>query len=312
MKTENLSTLKIHKLSQKQYDRELAAGRIDGNALYLTPDEEIVFPVESVNGKTGSIELSASDVGAASKSELDILSESLNAKTTDLVYSGDEEVSGSISVNADTLGGKLPSEFAPAGFITGYNEVASLAELQSLLINLYNSLGEWKQDYRIIIVTSTSMPLPSDYWICESTKIGSSYIKVVMSNGGHTISFSVNGNGLSTWEWTNPPMNIGVEYRTTERYKGKAVYTKLLDFGTLLSSGVKSLTVGGATEWVDLDVIFSDGNMSTGGQHKSENTLYINNEVYARVYFTFNSICIQSVKDCSHDTATAVVKYTKD
>lgn len=39
MITENLSTLKINKLTQEQYDRELAAGRIDENALYLTPDE---------------------------------------------------------------------------------------------------------------------------------------------------------------------------------------------------------------------------------------------------------------------------------
>lgn len=38
---ENLSTLKIHKLTQEQYDRELAAGNIDENALYLTPDEGI-------------------------------------------------------------------------------------------------------------------------------------------------------------------------------------------------------------------------------------------------------------------------------
>lgn len=64
MITENLSTLKIHKLTQAQYDRELAAGRIDESALYLTPDEEIVFPVDSVNGKTGEVTLSASDVGA--------------------------------------------------------------------------------------------------------------------------------------------------------------------------------------------------------------------------------------------------------
>lgn len=39
MITENISTLKIHKLTQAQYDRELAAGNIDENALYLTPDE---------------------------------------------------------------------------------------------------------------------------------------------------------------------------------------------------------------------------------------------------------------------------------
>jgi hypothetical protein len=39
--TENVSTLKIHKLSKEQYEREYAAGRIDENAIYLTPDEAI-------------------------------------------------------------------------------------------------------------------------------------------------------------------------------------------------------------------------------------------------------------------------------
>lgn len=37
MKTENVSTLKIHKLTQAQYERIIAAGNIDENALYLTP-----------------------------------------------------------------------------------------------------------------------------------------------------------------------------------------------------------------------------------------------------------------------------------
>lgn len=41
MNTENLQTLKIHKLTQAQYDRELEAGNIDESALYLTPDEKI-------------------------------------------------------------------------------------------------------------------------------------------------------------------------------------------------------------------------------------------------------------------------------
>ena len=52
MFTENLSTLKIHKLTQEQYERELAAGNIDPNALYLTPEEEVVT---SVNGQTGDV-----------------------------------------------------------------------------------------------------------------------------------------------------------------------------------------------------------------------------------------------------------------
>lgn len=41
MITENLSTLKIHKLTKEQYDRELKAGNIDETSLYLTPEEEI-------------------------------------------------------------------------------------------------------------------------------------------------------------------------------------------------------------------------------------------------------------------------------
>ena len=38
MITQNLPTLKIHQLTDEQYKRELAAGRIDPNAIYLTPD----------------------------------------------------------------------------------------------------------------------------------------------------------------------------------------------------------------------------------------------------------------------------------
>lgn len=39
----DVSTLKIHKLTQEQYNRELAAGSLDENALYLTPEEDIVI-----------------------------------------------------------------------------------------------------------------------------------------------------------------------------------------------------------------------------------------------------------------------------
>lgn len=40
MITKNLSTLTIHQMSEEQYKREYEAGRIDENAIYLTPSEE--------------------------------------------------------------------------------------------------------------------------------------------------------------------------------------------------------------------------------------------------------------------------------
>ncbi len=45
-------------------------------------------------------------------------------------------------------------------------------------------------------------------------------------------------------EWINPPMAVGVEYRTTERYNGKALYTKLLDLGALPVNSSKAVSTG--------------------------------------------------------------------
>ena len=75
MITENLSTLKIHKLTQAQYDRELEAGRIDENALYLTPDEEIDLSpyatIEQLNEKADAEHTHAIDDITNLKTTLD-------------------------------------------------------------------------------------------------------------------------------------------------------------------------------------------------------------------------------------------------
>ena len=39
-------------------------------------------------------------------------------------------------------------------------------------------------------------------------------------------------NAWKPWEWINPPMDLGVEYRTTERYLGKPVYVKTFNIPT--------------------------------------------------------------------------------
>lgn len=66
---------------------------------------------------------------------------------------------------------------------------------------------------------------------CIQTAYGASY-----SSSTPLIMRRVKNNGVwGEWEWENPPMVLGVEYRTTERYNNKPVYTKLLNFGTPLS-----------------------------------------------------------------------------
>lgn len=53
----------------------------------------------------------------------------------------------------------------------------------------------------------------------------------------------------SDWEWVNPPLQIGVEYQTTERHNAKPVYIKLVSLGSgpeansvkLISHGAENL-----------------------------------------------------------------------
>ena len=44
-------------------------------------------------------------------------------------------------------------------------------------------------------------------------------------------------------EWINPPMDLGVEYRTTERHNGEAVYLMRLTLGELLNTGIVTMTL---------------------------------------------------------------------
>ena len=89
MLTENLSTLKINRLTQEQYDAALTNGSINANELYLTPDD---------NELDTSAFLRVTDVGSA----VDIN-----------------------PINADTLQGKSANYFATASALNAKAPLAS-------------------------------------------------------------------------------------------------------------------------------------------------------------------------------------------
>ena len=73
MITQNISTLKIHKLTEEQYERELEAGNIDENALYLTPDEPVKTIIAGENisiAETDSQVIISAAAGMSSDSEI--------------------------------------------------------------------------------------------------------------------------------------------------------------------------------------------------------------------------------------------------
>jgi hypothetical protein len=51
-------------------------------------------------------------------------------------------------------------------------------------------------------------------------------------------------------EWINPPMILGTEYRTIERWNGKVVYVKLVDCGMLPNNSTKTVTHGASASQI--------------------------------------------------------------
>lgn len=58
------------------------------------------------------------------------------------------------------------------------------------------------------------------------------------------------GISWSEWEYDNPPMHEGIEYRTTQRWMGRPVYTKLINLGTLSANKDVPITPCSVTPYV--------------------------------------------------------------
>ena len=118
-------------------------------------------------------------------------------------------------------------------------------------------------------------------------------------------------------EWLNPPMELGVEYRTTERWLGKVVYTKLFDYGTLPTpeEGYKNVYF---TEYTDsnregIQVHEISGRLGENDADSGSTSL-THFRAVEYVYATGNRVTIKSSTDyTSGKTVYAYiqVKYTK-
>ena len=99
-------------------------------------------------------------------------------------------------------------------------------------------------------------------------------------------------------EWINPPMASGVEYRTTERWMGKPVYTKIVAFGNLPNASSKYIAWSPDSGTVAY-VIHAVAVTSGGSMLNAIDSANVNN------------IWIVTSGDYSNQTANIFLKYTK-
>ncbi len=130
------------------------------------------------------------------------------------------------------------------------------------------------------------------------------------SNGCVMQRYTTDGGSSWVEEWANPPMEIGVEYRTTERRNGAPVYTKVVDCGNLPSNSSKLIATGiehTKAFHMDFDLFISTGAITLPNDVGSTNT-----NKPARVYLnSARNLYIGTYFDMSDWTAKATFKYTK-
>ncbi len=144
MITENLSTLKIHRLTQEQYDRELEAGRIDENAIYLTPDEEIDMSiyatVEQLNEKANTIHThEISDIANLQSTLDEKASTSHNHDSAYDVKGAANSALTEAKAYADTVGNTVKNDLLN-GADTAYDTLKELGDLINENVNAIDAL----------------------------------------------------------------------------------------------------------------------------------------------------------------------------
>ena len=123
---------------------------------------------------------------------------------------------------------------APAGY--GLGKTAYSTKAGTLAdIDTYVENGWWRFDtvgvYDAIGVIANHSVLRIDAGrTIVQTLFLSSYDAVVTRRKIATES------AWGEWEWINPPMVAGIEYRTTERYLGKPVYAKASSVGDIAAN----------------------------------------------------------------------------
>lgn len=152
---------------------------------------------------------------------------------------------------------------APKRYIEASSTILSTDNaVDDFLLEQYSQL-EYLGSRWVFIIVDTGLQLQGS-WLVQINKRTSTAGSIIAysddENGYRECSRSIYGGALQPWEWVNPPCQIGTEYRTTQRWRGLPVYTKLIDCGGV-RSGRKTVSINtGASQ-----IIKYSGQYKTAG-----------------------------------------------
>ena len=104
------------------------------------------------------------------------------------------------------------------------------------------------------------------------------------------------------WEYENPPMQLGQEYRTTERFNGRPVYVMAFYYGSLPASTGKDVAHGIANIRHAISVYITDSDIPSS---------WTGHHMVATCIFGATNVYVKTTDDISSRTVIANLKYTK-
>lgn len=132
------------------------------------------------------------------------------------------------------------AEGGPSNLWLAVSAVGYAEKITVLQNSFYNT--QLIDNFRLVEIASSPLTFALDvrYNTTNSNLVhgkailGSSYDVEIIPQAFTPVGETVEGETVKCYaDWQDPPMKLGIEYRTTERYNGKPVYTKLFDFGYL-------------------------------------------------------------------------------
>lgn len=199
---------------------------------------------------------------------------------------------------------------APAGYGLGETTSTTIQDCNEAIRNGWYVTGSVSETLNQPVHGRNPLPKGMLLVRARGVKIHQSYFACVSGVYATLERYSIGSRDTWTeWEWVNPPMLLGVEYRTTERWNCKVVYTKLINCGTMPNTANVNIS-GLYPTWtiVDYSVIFIKSTL-TFALPIVDSTGTITARALCN---TANSVIqIQTMTDYSAYTGYALIKYVK-
>lgn len=218
----------------------------------------------------------------------------VSEKTKTLDMGWNMELNGNNILNFGVTGASLKS-----------SRVETDAELETLLQTVYGAMSGATAK----LVYWTGYPSATSHgWfgILSKSSDNNGSIKAWSANLTGSLVFKVKFSGAwQPLEWQNPPMDIDVEYRTTERYQGKPVYAKCISIG-MLPSNAETTTPHGISNSKNFVAVWGhSGRYYFPTQWNDDKIGTIN------IYATSTNVYVRTTEAWDNYVAYVTIKYTK-